>query len=152
RGVKDISGMIDIKTVLDNKDQLDPRFAMLLEMPGPEPQAVLEAELKRVLITMAFIRLYEKFDVVVSPVMPTTAPVGDQGPVVDGQQQELLYACMNMYASVLTGDPAVVVPAANGADGLPIGVQIMARRGNDTLALSAALAVEKAVTVKKPRG
>ncbi len=88
---------------------------------------------------------------ILSSVMPTTAPVGDQWPVVGGQPQQLLYACLPLYPAVLTGDPAVVVPVTNGADGLPIGVQIMAKRGGDTRALSAALAIEKAVKVKKPR-
>ncbi len=150
-GSKEVSGLIDIKYVMENRDQLDPRFAIFLDLPSPEPKAALEAELKRALITRAFFQLYEKFDVIVSPVMSSTAPVGDRGPVVDGQEQQLLYACMHAYPSVLTGDPAAVVPVANGADKLPIGVQIMAKRGNDTLALSAALAVEKAVKVKKPR-
>jgi Asp-tRNA(Asn)/Glu-tRNA(Gln) amidotransferase A subunit family amidase len=151
RGFKDISGLIDINQVLENRDQLDPRFAILLELPSPEPLAVLQAELKRALITRAFFQLYEKFDVILSPVMSGTAPVGDQGPVVDGQEQQLLYACMHVYASVLTGDPAAIVPVTNGADGLPIGVQVMAKRGGDTLALSAALAIEKASRVKRPR-
>lgn len=150
-GFKDISGMIDVDHVIANRDQLDPRFAMLLDLPSPEPKAMLQAELKRALITRAFFQLYEKYDVILSPVMSSTAPVGDRGPVVDGQEQQLLYACMHVYASVLTGDPAAVVPVSNGADKLPIGVQIMAKRGSDTLALSAALAVEKAVKVKKPR-
>ena len=150
-GFKDVSGIIDIDHVTANRDQLDPRFAMLLELPSPEPKAALQAELKRAWITRAFFQLYEKYDVILSPVMSSTAPVGDHGPVVDGQEQQLLYACMHVYASVLTGDPAAVVPASNGADKLPIGVQIMAKRGNDTLALSAALAVEKGVKVKKPR-
>ncbi len=150
-GVREISGLIDISEVIENRDQLDPRFAMLLDLPIPEPQAVLQAELKRALITRAFFILYEKFDVILSSVMPTTAPVGDQWPVVGGQPQQLLYACLPLYPAVLTGDPAVVVPVTNGADGLPIGVQIMAKRGGDTRALSAALAIEKAVKVKKPR-
>ena len=150
-GIKDISGLIDVEEVLRRRDELDPRFAMLLDLPTPEPRAYLQAERKRALITRAVIQQYEKVDVILTPVLPTTAPLGDQGPVVDGVEQQLLYAALPAYLSVLTGDPAAIVPVANGADGLPIGVQIMARRGNDTLALSAALAVEKAVKVKPPR-
>jgi Asp-tRNA(Asn)/Glu-tRNA(Gln) amidotransferase A subunit family amidase len=152
RGIKEIGGMIDIHHVIENRDQLDPRFALLLELPSPDPQAALQADLNRAIITMTFFQLYEKFDVLVHPVLPTTAPEGDRGPVVDGQEQQLVYAALNCYASVLTGNPAAIVPVANGADGLPIGVEIMAKRGNDTLVLSAALAVEKAVKIKRPRG
>jgi Asp-tRNA(Asn)/Glu-tRNA(Gln) amidotransferase A subunit family amidase len=145
-GFKDL-----VPEIAAQRDLLDPRFAMLLDLPTPEPLAFLQADLKRAGITMTFIKLYEKYDVILAPVLTATAPVGDQGPVVNGEPQQLLYASMNTYASVLTGDPAVVVPVANGEDGLPIGVQIHARRGQDTLALSAALAVEKAVKVKPPR-
>jgi len=150
-GIKDVSGLIDIEEVLRRRDELDPRFSMLLDLPTPEPRAYLQAELKRALITRAVFQQYEKVDVILTPVLPTTAPVGDQGPVVDGVDQQLLYAALPVYLSVLTGDPAAIVPVANGADGLPIGVQIMAKRGNDSLALQAALAVEKAVKVKPPR-
>jgi Asp-tRNA(Asn)/Glu-tRNA(Gln) amidotransferase A subunit family amidase len=151
-GIKEVSGMIDITEIMRRRDELDPRFSMLLDLPSPEPTTFLQAEIKRAILTRAFLQHYERFDVILTPVLPTTAPVGDQGPVVDGQQQQLVDAARPLYLAVLTGDPAVVVPAANGADGLPIGVQIHARRGNDTLALSAALTIEKAVKVKGPRG
>jgi aspartyl-tRNA(Asn)/glutamyl-tRNA(Gln) amidotransferase subunit A len=151
-GMKEVSGMIDITEIMRRRDELDPRFSMLLDLPSPEPTTFLQAEIKRAILTREFLQHYERFDVILTPVLPTTAPVGDQGPVVDGQQQQLVYSATPLYLAVLTGDPAVVVPVANGADGLPIGVQIHARRGNDTLALSAALSVEKAVKVKGPRG
>ena len=146
-GFKDL-----VPEIVAARDILDPRFAMLMDLPTPEPIVFLQAEIKRAMITQAFIRQYQKLDVILAPVLTATAPMGDQGPVVNGEPQQLVYAAMHVYASVLTGDPAAVVPVANGEDGLPIGVQIHARRGNDALALSAALAVEKAVTVKGPRG
>ncbi|OGP81917.1 MAG: hypothetical protein A2Y95_08700, partial [Deltaproteobacteria bacterium RBG_13_65_10] len=121
--------------VVAHREMLDPRFAMLLDLPAPEPMAFLQADLLRAGITMAFIRFYREHDVILAPVLTSTAPIGDQGPVVNGEPQQLVYAAMHTYASVLTGDPAAVVPVANGEDGLPIGVQIHARRGNDTLAL-----------------
>jgi fatty acid amide hydrolase 2 len=40
--------------------------------------------------------------------------------------------------------PATVVPAGRASDGLPLGVQIAARRGNDHLTISAALHIEAA--------
>jgi Asp-tRNA(Asn)/Glu-tRNA(Gln) amidotransferase A subunit family amidase len=126
------------------RELLDPRFARLLDVESPSVEAFLEADLKRARITRAFFQLYGRLDVIVSPVLPTTAPVGDEGPVVDGQPQRLIASARHTYAAVLTGDPAVAVPVGVGADGLPIGVQVSARRGRDTLALAAALTLERA--------
>src|SRR6185503_11020022 len=86
-----------IADLLPRRELLDPRFARLLDVPSPTAEAFLEADRKRALITRAFFRLYERFDVIVSPILPTTAPVGDEGPVVDGQPQKLIASARHTY-------------------------------------------------------
>jgi Asp-tRNA(Asn)/Glu-tRNA(Gln) amidotransferase A subunit family amidase len=51
----------------------------------------------------------------------------------------------------LTGEPAVSVPCAWTDDGLPIGLQLVGRRGQDGLVLRAAAAVE-ALTPRRQLG
>jgi amidase len=50
----------------------------------------------------------------------------------------------------LTGWPAATVRAGTSPDGLPIGVQLVARPWRDDVALAAALAVERALGGYRP--
>lgn len=53
----------------------------------------------------------------------------------------------------LTGQPALSVPAGATADGLPVGVQLVGRRGDDELLLRLALELQRADdwTIRRPR-
>jgi amidase len=81
-------------------------------------------------------RFMGDLDVIVGPVYPTPAPPhgGTDGDAVS-------------YTTPfsLTGAPCVVVPAGRSPEGLPIGVQIVARPWHDHVALAAAACVEAAV-------
>ena len=50
----------------------------------------------------------------------------------------------------LAGLPAVQVPCGHDARGLPIGLQIVARRGEELMALCAAAEVERTVAWQRP--
>jgi amidase len=52
----------------------------------------------------------------------------------------------------LTGQPALVVPAHHGDDGLPVGVQLVARRNDDELLLDLASTLQDALdwTTRRP--
>jgi amidase len=52
----------------------------------------------------------------------------------------------------LTGWPAATVRAGTSPEGLPIGVQLVARPWRDDVALAAALAVERALGGYRPPG
>jgi amidase len=86
--------------------------------------------------------------VAVAPVAPVTAfPVGGGFGDVDADGEPLapggkLTICTWANA---TGLPAVAVPAGRDADGLPVGVQVFARRGHDRDALAVALEIESAL-------
>lgn len=78
-------------------------------------------------------------DVLVSPAVPFVAPFED--PVIaDGGDNELL-ACA--FANV-TGHPSVSLPAGR-VDGLPVGLQLTGRFGQDGALLSIARAIEAAI-------
>ena len=85
----------------------------------------------RTQIRWAWHRFFEQFDVLIAPVMSTTAFAHDHGPfgqrsiVVDGQPQpyfsQIFWAGLAGVAQL----PAVVVPGGQAADGLPVGVQLI---------------------------
>jgi amidase len=78
----------------------------------------------------------QKVDLVVTPVAAEAAPPYRAKLPVDDQ-----YSYTVPYS--LGGNPAVVVRAGSSAEGLPIGVQVVARSWRDYAALAAAQWIEK---------
>jgi amidase len=86
---------------------------------------------ERTKLRWAWHRFFERFDVLLTPIMPTTAFARDHGPFgqrvieVDGVRHPYF---MQTFWAGLAGAallPATVIPAGAGPDGLPIGVQII---------------------------
>jgi aspartyl-tRNA(Asn)/glutamyl-tRNA(Gln) amidotransferase subunit A len=98
-----------------------------------------QAQRVRTLVMQAFDRAYSSYDVLLGATAPTTA--FDVGAKVD--------VPMAMYVndvctipSNLSGHPAVSVPFGTGADGLPVGVQVLAPALQEALLFRVAQVVE----------
>ena len=61
-----------------------------------------------------------------------------------GRPTEYLSWTAFTYPFNVTGQPAASVPCGRDRDGLPVGLQIVGRRGEDALVLRAARAFERA--------
>lgn len=92
--------------------------------------------------------IYERFDVVVSPVVSHPAPpigyLGPDVPVHDQLVRILQFASFTAVQNV-TGAPAISLPLARTDAGLPIGVQVTAPRGEEARLLSVGLELEQAM-------
>jgi aspartyl-tRNA(Asn)/glutamyl-tRNA(Gln) amidotransferase subunit A len=84
------------------------------------------------------------YDVLLTPTVPTTAfPAGlDHPGEVAGRPVEYLSWTAFTYPFNATGQPAATVPCGL-VDGLPVGLQIVGRRGDDPLVLRLARAFER---------
>ena len=87
--------------------------------------------------------LFERYDVVLSPVTPGPAPLHGCVPGSDTEVESYL-AWANVQAYSVAGLPVAVVPVGTER-GLPVGVHIAARAFRDDVALAAAAAVEEAL-------
>jgi amidase len=83
------------------------------------------------------------FDLIVSPVAPDIAPLYRSKVVPTN-----MFSYTIPYS--LTGNPCVVVRAGTSHEGLPIGVQVVARNWHDDVALRAAHAIERALGGWRP--
>lgn len=92
------------------------------------------------------------FDVVVTPTMPTVAfPHGGihntTNPTISAEDFTKAYAGLYSHLRVfnITGQPSVSLPLAQSPDGLPIGVQIVSRFGDEATLVRVARDLEEAI-------
>ncbi len=100
----------------------------------------------RRLIADDFDRAYQHADVLLTPTSPTVAfPFGAKG-----DNPFAMYLC-DVYTipTNLAGHPAMSVPFGTGADGLPVGVQILAGTLGETQMFRTAAALERAMGASK---
>ena len=98
-----------------------------------------KAQQVRTLLTRDFLEAFERCDVIVGPTTPT--PAFKLGEKTDDPVAMYLADIYSVAAS-LAGLCAISVPCGETAEGLPIGVQVMARHFDESTLLRAALAIE----------
>ena len=106
----------------NNKDQLSPELTQMIER-GREVHAVdYSLALDRIdMFAMAFAELFADFDAFITPAALGEAPVG-----LDSTGNP---ACSTLWT--FAGMPAITLPLLQGEAGMPLGVQVVAARGDD---------------------
>ena len=91
---------------------------------------------------------FDRFDLLMSPTMPTTAFPCDQYPEeIDGIKTEPSphWGFLPFTHPInMVGAPAATVPCGFSADGMPIGLHIIGREGDEETVLAASAAFERA--------
>ena len=90
--------------------------------------------------------LMESYDLLLAPTMAVPAfPIGTRPDTIGGREVDPDWGFnpLNIVANV-TRRPAASVPCGFSPDGLPIGMQIVGRRGGEATVLRASAAFEKA--------
>jgi aspartyl-tRNA(Asn)/glutamyl-tRNA(Gln) amidotransferase subunit A len=86
--------------------------------------------------------LFDRIDLLATPTTPTSAPpVGVDVPPGHEGRGPVDWSCFS-YPFNLTGHPAVSLPVGLGADGLPIGLQLVAAPRDELALLQAAQTIE----------
>ncbi len=89
---------------------------------------------------------FETYDLLMTPTMAVPAfPVGEQPTVIDGVEVDPAWGYSPFSAAFnMTGNPAATVPSGFSLDGMPIGLQVVGRHGDELSVLRAAAALEQA--------
>ena len=107
------------------------------EEPPPTAQSLLDSWIQRDIVRMQVFEQMERFPVVLCPVASIPAfRHGEREWQVDGQTVRYLDAWSYCEWFNLLGMPGGVVPMTRSNDGLPIGVQIVARPWQEEIVLS----------------
>ena len=95
----------------------------------------------------------EELDVIVAPATPTVAPrVGELDVNVGGEVMPLRRAVVDANRPAnFTGSPAIALPCGFSGDDMPIGMQLIGKRGGDDELLAAARQIEVAMDWQRRR-
>ena len=119
------------------RDQLSGRLRELIERGRQYPATEYTAALAgRAVLNAALEEVFNEYDAILTPAAPGEAPVG-------------LESTGNpVFCSTWTylGTPAVTLPLLHGESGMPMGVQLVGRRGNDARLLRTAHWLVKTLT------
>lgn len=100
----------------------------------------LKAQKARTILMNEFNKAFEKYDLLIGAVAPTTAfKLGENisDPV------KMYMSDMLVVPASLAGLPSISVPAGLSDEGLPVGVQIIAKQKDDSLIIGLASQMEK---------
>ena len=105
----------------------------------------VKAQKVRHLIRDEFNAIFEKADLILSPVAPSVAPkIGASEDPLEMYKSDMYTIAIN-----LAGLPAISLPVAKNAEGMPIGLQLIAKAFNEKTLFDGALSMEKAVNYTK---
>ena len=93
-----------------------------------------------------FADLFERYDLLLSPTVATTAfPVGSPPDIIGGRDIEPFSGYVQFTAVInLIGHPAASIPCGFSSDGLPIGLHIVGRPGDEATVIAMSAAFERA--------
>lgn len=98
-----------------------------------------KAQKVRTVIINEFNKAFEEYDILIGPVAPTIAPkIGEND---DNPVKAYMADVLTVPAS-LAGLPAISVPFGKSAEGLPVGVQLIGRFGDDAKIIALAMSQE----------
>jgi len=101
----------------------------------------LKAQKVRHLIKEHFNEIFEEADLILSPIAPTVAPkIGAMSDPLEMYKSDMYTIAIN-----LVGLPALSLPIMKNSEGLPVGLQLIAKAFNEQPIFNAALSLEKAV-------
>jgi Asp-tRNA(Asn)/Glu-tRNA(Gln) amidotransferase A subunit family amidase len=133
------------------ESQLDASLARevahMRTLAGPQLQAARDLKARCI---QEVAQAFEQFDLLVMPTMPVAAlPVGHDAPPGHEIEGAVAWSYFT-YPFNIAGNPAASYPAGLDAQGLPLGVQLVARHGDEALLLDALLALEQAMPSVQP--
>lgn len=142
-----LAGMRVEAGLVEHPDRLERRTRETVSLSRWATEAVVERALRRGEEIAEAVDAYVlgSADVVAFPVMPVLVPkvgvtTGQGG--IRSMLSSLPFVTNTTLANV-TGHPSISLPAGLDVNGVPIGVQLMARRGREDLLLSVAAQLER---------
>jgi len=110
-----------------------------------DARAAMQAERRRVELNDAMADLFEQADLVIAATNPDVAFAADASPptTFGGREAKPINHGALTIPSNIYGNPAISIPIGQAADGLPVGMQVLAPHFQEQALLDLALLVER---------
>ena len=135
------------KNLMENPHKYDVASRRFNLLPGLIPGSIYQRTLQlRSLYRRQVLDACERYDILVTPSQPTPPPsIADTKKPLLSREQAMndLKAFSFSNAAAIAGIPAISVPCGFTGDGLPVGLQIMAKRYDEETVFRAAFAYEQ---------
>jgi aspartyl-tRNA(Asn)/glutamyl-tRNA(Gln) amidotransferase subunit A len=144
-------GQLHKQNLVDRPEDFDPATRPRLIAGALQPgETILRAQRFRAWFREQAKQVFEKFDLLLAPATPCTAPLVGQKTMRVNGKDVALRPNLGIYTQPISfiGLPVVCVPVTTGV--LPRGVQIIAAAGQERRALAAAAALERDGVVRAP--
>lgn len=140
------AGAAKVVSNFDNEQRalLDPGFLKIgLEGSKIDIVGYMKAADQRADLGRSMQEFHSRYDVLITPTLPRTAFTAGQNTETADQEHWMNWAPFS-YPFNLTQQPALSIPCGQ-LDGLPVGLQVVANRGDDLLAISIAKYIEELI-------
>jgi Asp-tRNA(Asn)/Glu-tRNA(Gln) amidotransferase A subunit family amidase len=127
-----------------DRDRLRPYLVDLaMDAEVPTTREYKRVDVLRTAVLDGLQEIFEEYDLLVTATVGTTAfPHGEEPEMIDGVEIEPYRGWVLTQPYNFTGHPAASIPAGF-VDGLPVGMQVAARRHADDVVLAASAAFER---------
>ena len=143
-------------TLSDNIEKYGPEMGRALVYSLEETEKLtladlVEAQKIRTEQNQVLWNLFDRFDLLLTPTMPTEAFAAEGPPPseIDGRPIHILDVVAFTYPFNLSGHPSASVPAGFTESGMPTGLQIVGPRLRDDLVLQASRALRTGTTLER---
>jgi aspartyl-tRNA(Asn)/glutamyl-tRNA(Gln) amidotransferase subunit A len=131
--------------VENQRDLLDPAVAVVLTAAlAQDMRDYYEKVFKRYALRDSIRTFFDKYDLLLSPTLPVSSLAVERDIPEQLPDRNLVSWVYYTYPFNLTGQPAASICAGIASDGMPVGLQIVARRNMETDVIRAASAYERA--------
>lgn len=139
------------EVIVERWDMLHPVLRNRLQQSGYTLSNYLAAQAAVERLRADMVAYFRDYDVLLCPVGPVPAPVAGQSHLVVGGEQRRARSVLRATIPFdLAGLPAASVPFGRSVDGLPIGVQVVARPFGDHLVLDVAEQLSERARMSRP--
>ena len=103
---------------------------------------LMDAIRNQYITTVSMNMIFMRYDLCIMPILPFTAPAlwNEKGEHLTSEY--IFKSSIANFVSVLAKLPSLALPVGTHSDGMPIGVQIVGKQGNDSLVLKAGMLLE----------
>lgn len=149
--IKSEASAVHVDTINHHKNEIDEEvYQRLVNSQQVKGYEYALAQLNRKKLVSQYNEIFSQIDVLIAPTLPITAPaIGEREIVIEGQKESVQDALLRLTSPTnYTGNPSLSIPCGKAKNGLPIGVQLIAKHEEEALLYQFGNALEEALRIE----